>query len=413
MKTRKHPIPCAVVQLAFVTLLIFAGLTSYLIIPTLALTPSGSITNIIATASNTKGDSYGSVSLSGNTITMMAKGYRQFLSGKSSTTTVTITAEADMTLSFTATVTSGNGSVGSTSGSNISLSKGGTYSFTVVSAASNNAETWATVTLDIKLSATTFGSTENGTYTVTTSDNVTVFSGTATGGTDSRSGDVTYTVVASPATGYEFGYWVDADGVYINDGATYSFSPTGKTIRPVFYPKGSGRYYVLGTPTKYYGYLDLAIAAANSSGTVVVCKSGDVTHSTEATTITIPAGVTLLLPYSSTDTSIKSGTSQTNDFKHANVNFRSNVAVANTAALDPETGVTYALTIPEGITLNVANGTAATVGKCGRIVIGGSIVAYEDNASSVFEGVTYGAHSNLSVNGSLELGNYAVLSIAG
>lgn len=228
----------------------------------------------------------------------------------------------------------------------------------------------------------------------------------------------TYNLTATANSGYTFYGWMSStDGVLTDDGAT-SYTYAGKkaaTLWPLFLKSGSAMYYILGaSPMLHYGYLDEAIAAAGSSGTVVVYRSGTVYHSNGTTdTFTIPSGVTLLLPYSADDTSIKSGTGSTNDFKHANVQFPENedksIVVKKETDMDPELDVLYTLTIPNGTTVTV-NGESSNPG---RIVIGGTIVGSQGTNSAVAEGLCYGAHSNLVVDGNLNLGSYSVLSAVG
>jgi len=258
----------------------------------------------------------------------------------------------------------------------------------------------------------------------------------------------TVTMSAAPSiNGYIFYGWRLSSGALVADGGSFVLS-SDLSVSPVYldsskysYSDGNFSYTNASNQSstgpfkvsdvRYLFWTDAVYAALSTGGDIILVENypfpqtyadngvmaagSYVSGSNNALTYTLPAGVTLLLPYSTTDTSIKSGTSQTDDFKHANVSFGKNVAVSNTAAMDPNKAgtVTYTLTIPENCTLSVADGTAATAGNCGRIVVGGTIVGYEGNASSRFENATYGAHSNLVVNGTLNLGNYAVLSVTG
>lgn len=260
------------------------------------------------------------------------------------------------------------------------------------------------------------------------------------------------------------GFTVSASG-YVCVGAEYSYVTTdenhnpitvtgymspvggkiipenGYVITPIFLvdegADNKGPFSVNGT---YYWTWESAFSAAGSGGTVVLMENYELpeatdvdvlsrngfigsvnanyqgnyvmytaaTDDTEATiTYTVPAGASLLLPYSTNDTSILSGTSQTNDFKHANVNFVSSNA-STVSNMIPSKSVTFELIIPEKSKVCIADGSDDARG---RIVVGGTIVGSE--GSGYYEGGTYGAHSNLVVNGTLELGNYAVLSAAG
>lgn len=173
-------------------------------------------------------------------------------------------------------------------------------------------------------------------------------------------------------------------------------------------PEDCAAYYILGTPATTYDYLDEAITAAGTSGTIVVTKSGTVYHSDgETKSFTIPAGVTLLLPYSASDTTVQGVISSNNSYlAHANYAY----AVTD-GQQTPQKNVTYTLTIPKDVIVAVADGSAATVGKCGRIVVGGQFAF--GNGTTTFVGATYKDHSNLVVDGKLDLGNYAILSATG
>lgn len=173
------------------------------------------------------------------------------------------------------------------------------------------------------------------------------------------------------------------------------------------------------TTSKKYQFIEDAVAEANSGDTVVVLantsfrtpeqnRKGSWTQNNAG--YTIDPGVTLLIPYSDSDYSIKTGSSQTNDFKHANAAFTTGGSVTVTNMV-PSKEVFRELTIPSGITVSIGNGTANTEGSFGRIVIGGTIVGSEGNYS--YEGASYGKHANLVVNGDLEIGSYGVLSVAG
>lgn len=188
-------------------------------------------------------------------------------------------------------------------------------------------------------------------------------------------------------------------------------------------PDDCARYFIAGSPNDLYYYLDEAIEATKQNdgtytGTVVVTSSGTVYHSGHADTtpvkdITIPAGVTLLLPYSTNDLTIKSGTSQTNDFRHANVQFTENedksIVVSTEAQMNPELDVLYTLVIPNGTTVTV-NGASSNPGK---IVVGGTILGSQGTGTAMAEGLCYGDHSNLVVDGTLNLGDCSILSAVG
>lgn len=261
----------------------------------------------------------------------------------------------------------------------------------------------------------------NGTYTVNQSSDASISFNT---------GD-TLTLLAAPDTGYVcLGFWVDGTTLLpMPSGASLDWAPTDShSITPIFaqIADTSAPFSVNGY--RYYTW-ETAFTAAGAGGTVVLVDDYDLPTTYEANGMTgagtyvtgtdgalkyeVKSGQTLLLPYSTDDTSIKSGTGSTNDFKHANVNFQDNpnkeIIIANEAAMDPELSVVYTLTVPSGVTLTV-NGTN---GNPGRVVVGGTILGSEGTNSTIAEGLCYGPHSNLVVDGNLNLGNYSVLSAVG
>ena len=111
--------------------------------------------------------------------------------------------------------------------------------------------------------------------------------------------DHAYTLTATPAEGYEFFAWLTEDGASLTVKGETSFTYYGteaKTLTPQFIKEGSAVYIIKGaSPVTYYGYLDQAIAAAGSSGTVVVFKNGKALASDGSANFTIPSGVMMLI----------------------------------------------------------------------------------------------------------------------
>lgn len=225
--------------------------------------------------------------------------------------------------------------------------------------------------------------------------------------------------------------WVNgtSSGVYYPNESGYFGPAAGDSLTPYFVKVAADATAPFQVGTKTYWTWETAFAAAGSGGTVILVDDYDLPTTYEANGMTgagtyvtgtdgalkyeVKSGQTLLLPYSANDTSIKSGTGSTNDFKHANVSFQDNpdkkIIIENEAAMDPELSVVYTLTVPSGVTLTV-NGTN---GNPGRVVVGGTILGSEGTNSTIAEGLCYGPHSNLVVDGNLNLGNYSVLSAVG
>ena len=189
---------------------------------------------------------------------------------------------------------------------------------------------------------------------------------TGTGGTVSVDGTVqtdaevvysnpqshAYTLAATPADGYSFYGWKSANGMIGTDKTiTYSAEADG-TIWPLFIKSDSAIYIIKGaSPLMYYGYLDEAITAAGSSGTIVVHQSGSVYHSDGTTkAFTIPSGVTLLVPFDEANTVITDMTNEVDDtdiaYDHSN---------------SPAKTLFRQLTMPANTTITVADGGIISV----------------------------------------------------
>ena len=141
----------------------------------------------------------------------------------------------------------------------------------------------------------------------------------------------------------------------------------------------------------------MAFASGLTDKMVYVIKSGTVTED-----FTIPSGVTLLLPYSDDDLTI----STNSDYLHANM---LDCVNADTLVKAGEQ-VKYCITIPNGVKVTCAEqDDGDSFG--GRIVVG-SKISYCD-AHKLYSGQTCGAHSEILLNGEIELNTGAVLSSCG
>lgn len=121
----------------------------------------------------------------------------------------------------------------------------------------------------------------------------------------------TYTLTATADSGYIFYGWMSSNGVLTTDGIT-SYTYAGKnaaTLWPLFIKSDSAIYSIVGSnPVLYYGYLDEAITAASSNGTITIHRSGTAYHSDGTTQeFEIPAEVTLLIPYDNENTVVTNG----------------------------------------------------------------------------------------------------------
>ena len=311
---------------------------------TLSVANGGYLT---VTYSYTSGGS-ASVELSGSTITAQATGYAEAgtcgPTDKATTVTVKITnnSAGSMNIAF-----SKDNSVTCNEPSPIALTAGGSFTFTVTSGkGASSTETGVMTISSITLAAanytTTFATAANGSYTVT-------YGGAArtVGQSYTEMSDTPYILSATPANGYKFIAWVNGSGATIGTTQT-NFSYTAAsdaTIKPVFYKTDTAMYYIKGNPSVQYGYLDEAITAAGSSGTIVVAANGTVYGSSSQTNFTIPSGVTLLVPMDSAGTVVT-------DSYHAQ----------STVYTKDERSEYRRLTVPQGTTLTV-NGKVSVASK--------------------------------------------------
>ena len=286
------------------TLVMFATM-----LPTIPLTVSAAGTLTVADANiglswTDASDSSGKAawSASGDTITGTATGYK-WLSVISRTINTKLTIKnnyADArTLSFNYSLSGGgsvSGTISGTSGSYSAELAGGastTITLTSPSGTSTNTLTITNIKLVGNSNVTaTFVPGENGSYTVGGTGI------TAETSYEKEPNASTYTVVATPNSGYSFyGWYNETAGNYMSYDESATLSVTNNaTIKPVF---------VIGTPAHFgvganrYINLSEAITAAQSGSvkTIVVLKDGIVSGSH-----TIPSGVTLLVPFNASHT---------------------------------------------------------------------------------------------------------------
>ena len=135
----------------------------------------------------------------------------------------------------------------------------------------------------------TFGEAENGSYTVLKSDNTPV---TVPGTVDVTTTD-RLTLTATAAEGYVFAGWHDAiSGTYLSaDQVFTTFFEADATVTPKFMKVEAGVY---GVGDAIFTDLTAALQAAAGSAVKVVVV---LQNTTLTGTHTIPAGVTLLIPY--------------------------------------------------------------------------------------------------------------------
>lgn len=141
---------------------------------------------------------------------------------------------------------------------------------------------------------------ENGSYTYTDGTN----SGTITSTDGSIETKSVVTLQASPATGYKFFGWYeikdDKETYFSYESSTEKTFPTNATICAKFIPEDWATYIVRNKPeVQYYDFQAAADAAAASTDKVFLPLINGVVPA--GSNDTIPSGVTLLVPYESTN----------------------------------------------------------------------------------------------------------------
>ena len=248
----------------------------------------------------------GVATIKGKEITITAKGTNRIgCSNKNATVTLTLTNShaTTATLTFTKDAHVKVEAVGgSVSGSNATIPFKGSIKVSVTSKAGTQVSGTFTVTgleFEVNTLTTTFLSGENGSYTIRTNAGEEL----TTGVEYTKPSTVRYHLEPKPNAGYAFDRWIDFDTKEtLSTSSAYETSGGGR-IAPVFAPIGCARYYIAGASKKIeYSYLDEAIAAAGTSGTIVAASDGTVLGSKGQKTFTIPSGVTLLIPFDETGT---------------------------------------------------------------------------------------------------------------
>lgn len=249
----------------------------------------------------------GGATISGTAITITATGTDNGrCSNKNATVTLTLTNSHATTATLTFTkdehvkVVKGVGE-SSVSGSIATIPSDGSIEVSVTSKAGTQVSGTFTVTgleFEVKTLTTTFLSGENGSYTIRTDADEEL----TTDVEYTKPSTVRYRLEPKPDAGYAFDRWIDFDTKEtLSTSSAYGTSGGGR-IAPVFAPIGCARYYIAGASKIEYSYLDEAIAAAGTSGTIVAASDGTVFGSKGQKTFTIPSGVTLLIPYDETGT---------------------------------------------------------------------------------------------------------------
>ena len=352
------------------------------------------------TASNSYATAQGAVSIStNNVISVTAKGYKTTgICGSEQSSTTTVTFKNTSSVEMTVACSKDGGTL--SSNSPIVLNAGDTFTFAVTSGKGTSSSvtqklTISSIELEAVVVTTTFASAANGSYTVT-------YNGQprTVGQSYNESSDYPYILSATPASGYEFKYWVNGSEEIISSTQTnFSYTATSDaTIKPVFYKSGSAVFALKTNLSKPYGYLDEAITAARSSGTIVVIGNGSVYGSTGQTSFTIPSGVTLLVPYDSAATSYTTMPGSTGLVAAAK-----NQSVYRKLTIPSGTGITVdgVLSLPAMVSSANTAYTGVLSGACGQIDMqAGSSITLNNGSKLYCWGYITGSGTITANNGS-------------
>ena len=283
-----------------VLLAVIAALVATMAMPAAAVTVTG-VSGVEVTV-----DSNGSISESEGTVTVTAKG--SFTSAKTATITVTNTSGSTANISFDYSGSDvGSSTLGTVSSNKISgtktvlLTAGGTTTFTITSRSWTTSNTVTLTMSNFKVETVAAESNVTVTYGSLGSvklDGATVASGSVNPVSSSTGG----TFVAVPGSGSKFVGWIDpATNAVLSTSATYQLIPTeDAAIRAVFANASAAPVFYADGTAKLFESLDAALSYASSASNKVITLAGDGTL--PAGNYTIPAGVTLNIPYDAAGT---------------------------------------------------------------------------------------------------------------
>lgn len=267
-------------------------------------------------------DNFYTCEANGTTIKVTATGEGGTCSS-SHTTTLTITNKkggtGTLSFSYTLTLSSGTVKIGGSSVTtnstytNSNFANNGTLKIEVASAkaASTTTINITNITLSVDISATTTFNPDPsngtyGTYTATCTDGGFSETITSTGKSHTTSSINTYSIVASPKSGYTFDSWHITTGSNSSLNTNASVSglsfTAATTIYPVFKPATAATFLVTksgtATGTRYFDLTEAINASTSTNNVISVVGNGTV----NAGSYTIPSGRTLLVPYDNANT---------------------------------------------------------------------------------------------------------------
>ncbi len=246
-------------------------------------------------------DSNGTLSESSGTVTVTAKG--SLFSKKTANVTITNTSSASGSVTFNYSVSSYNsfsvdGNSSSASGSYTKqLAPGASMTITIQSK-SGMSGTTVTLTLD-NFSFATAKDSSSVTFDYDSSKGSVSLDGTAV-----ANGYVTEIakegaiLTATPNSGVTFLGWTDENGTIISKETSFTFTPFSDCTVKALFDDGSA-FFGVGS-TYLSNSLSSAVSYAQSSGATVIHLANNGTLT--AGDYTIPAGITLLIPFDSANT---------------------------------------------------------------------------------------------------------------
>ena len=166
----------------------------------------------------------------------------------------------------------------------------------------------------------------------------------------------------------------------------------------------SGFPYVCKIGSTQYRFLEDALAASAANNTIIMTANYEMRSSGKpawgaigtGAGYVVKSGVTVLLPYASGQTTIRTRT-DSSGFEESNCTLNT----ANTNAFLPNNALYLQLTVPEEV----------TVVNNGRIVVGGTLASA--TGAGGIACATSGSHSNLVVDGTIVMNSGSRLSTAG